>query len=192
MNRLVLVLGVCLVFLFPAAALAHKVSIYAYQEGDEVRATAYFVDGSPCKGCEVGVTDPQTGEELLRAVTDSAGELAFRAPSGAGSIRLIVRAGPGHEGRYTLHLGKRQAEEAALHEGDKEALGHRHLEELTDAALANIVSREVEPLRREVVKLRMDMERPGLGDVLAGVGYIMGLAGLAAYLRYRKKGGGPS
>lgn len=48
--------------------------------------------------------------------------------------------------------------------------------------------REVGQLKREIAALRQEMTNPGIRDVLAGIGYIFGLAGIALYVQTRKIG----
>jgi nickel transport protein len=49
--------------------------------------------------------------------------------------------------------------------------------------VAEVVSRELAPIKRE---LRQSRE-PDLRDILGGIGYIFGLAGLLAYARSRMR-----
>ncbi|NLI83263.1 MAG: hypothetical protein GX443_16485 [Deltaproteobacteria bacterium] len=49
------------------------------------------------------------------------------------------------------------------------------------------LSREMAQIRREIAALRDDMARPGIKEVFAGVGYILGLAGVAFYMHARRE-----
>ncbi len=46
--------------------------------------------------------------------------------------------------------------------------------------------REVGQLKREIAALRQEMTNPGIRDVVAGIGYIFGMAGIALYVQTRK------
>jgi nickel transport protein len=49
------------------------------------------------------------------------------------------------------------------------------------------LSAELRRIQREIAALRADLDKPGLGDVFAGIGYIFGLFGVAAYVASRRK-----
>ncbi|MFZ1983502.1 MAG: hypothetical protein WAU91_03760 [Desulfatitalea sp.] len=49
------------------------------------------------------------------------------------------------------------------------------------------LSGELRRIQREIAALRADLEKPGLKDVFAGIGYILGLFGAAAFVASRRK-----
>ena len=49
------------------------------------------------------------------------------------------------------------------------------------------LSADLRRIQREIAALRADLDKPGLGDVFAGIGYIFGLFGVAAYAASRRK-----
>ncbi len=49
------------------------------------------------------------------------------------------------------------------------------------------VSRDMRKIQREIAALRADLGKPGLSEVLGGLGYIFGLFGVAAYVASRRK-----
>ncbi|GAB6906525.1 conserved hypothetical protein [Desulfosarcina cetonica] len=49
------------------------------------------------------------------------------------------------------------------------------------------LSRELRRIQREIAALREDLGKPGFKDVLAGIGYIFGLFGVAAYVASKRK-----
>jgi len=51
------------------------------------------------------------------------------------------------------------------------------------------LSRELVQIKREIAALRQDMEKPGAQEVLSGIGYILGLFGIGAYVASRRKEG---
>lgn len=48
-------------------------------------------------------------------------------------------------------------------------------------------SREFRQLKREVAALSQKIEKPGISEILGGIGYILGIFGVAAYVMSRKK-----
>jgi len=47
--------------------------------------------------------------------------------------------------------------------------------------------RKIESLSREIERLREEAERPGLVEIIGGIGWIMGILGIAAYIKSRRK-----
>ncbi|GAB6193021.1 hypothetical protein [Desulfocastanea catecholica] len=48
-------------------------------------------------------------------------------------------------------------------------------------------SREFRQLKREIAVLGQQLEKPGIAEIIGGIGYIFGLFGVAAYVMSRKK-----
>ena len=51
----------------------------------------------------------------------------------------------------------------------------------------NKLSNDLRRIKREIAALRADFDKPGLKDVFAGIGYIFGLFGVAAFVASRRK-----
>jgi len=49
------------------------------------------------------------------------------------------------------------------------------------------LSGELRRIQRELAALRADLAKPGLRDIMAGIGYIVGLCGMAAFFAARRK-----
>lgn len=167
---------IALVLLFATNAHAHKVSIYGYVEAGQVRTESYFVDGTKCKACAVSAL--VNGKPLASGITDQEGMYSFALPKGALDIELKLDAGQGHGASYTVEL-----DETA----PARSMAQLELATLSDnEALRAIVREELTPLQREVQQLRIASERPGMTQIMGGIGYIIGLAGLAMWLKSRK------
>lgn len=50
------------------------------------------------------------------------------------------------------------------------------------------VAEELRRIHREIAALRADLNQPGLQEVFSGLGYILGLFGVAAFVASRRKG----
>ena len=193
------ILALAALLLAAAPALAHKVNVFAYAEGGRLMGEAYFTGGGKAQGCAVEVLDA-TGKKLASAQTDQEGKFSLPLPSGAPPYKVVLNAGEGHRADYSLsaaELGLATAPAAppapaAAPKGtvppslDRGAsLGRAELEQV----LSNLLQKELAPLKAQLARLSA-----GRGvtarDVLAGLGYILGLLGLAAYMRYRRQGGG--
>ena len=104
MKRAVWILFILLIIncCLPAAALAHKVTIFAYIEGDTVYSESYFSDGRPAIAATVTVADAQ-GKQLLHGVTDAKGHYNFPAPAKT-DLRLTLDASMGHRASFILKM----------------------------------------------------------------------------------------
>ena len=49
------------------------------------------------------------------------------------------------------------------------------------------LSSELRRIQREIAALRADLDKPGLKEFFAGIGYIFGLFGVAAFVASRRK-----
>ena len=49
------------------------------------------------------------------------------------------------------------------------------------------LSGDLRRIQREIAALRADLDKPGLKEVFAGIGYIFGLFGVAAFVAARRK-----
>ncbi|HKK99041.1 MAG TPA: hypothetical protein VJ943_02240 [Desulfotignum sp.] len=49
------------------------------------------------------------------------------------------------------------------------------------------LSKDLRRIQREIAALRADLAKPGIKDVFAGIGYIFGLCGVAAFVAARRK-----
>lgn len=76
-------------------ALAHKVTIFAWVEGDTVHTESKFSGGRRVKDGKVEVFDP-AGTRLLEGRTNDNGEFSFKAPQ-VSDLKVLLTAGMGHQ-----------------------------------------------------------------------------------------------
>ncbi len=94
------VLCVLFTFLFTNTALAHKVTVFAWVEGNTVYGESKFSGGRKAQGAEVIVSDLE-GTRLLTVQTDEKGDFSFPIPKQTG-LKIELIAGMGHKGEWTL------------------------------------------------------------------------------------------
>ena len=209
MGRIYLVLITAFFLLtFPASpAMAHKVIVFAYVQGDSVYVESKFAGGRKVKQGNVSVSD-SSGTVLLTGTTDDAGNFSFKPPN-AGDLVIQINAGVGHLGKWTVTASeladavkgpenepaasKQTSTDSSESESAKSqpetksesiqpAVDPRVLEKMISKA----VKREIKPVLDILVEART--EGPSFKDILGGIGYIFGLFGVAAYMASRKKG----
>ena len=193
---------------------AHKVNVFAYAENGKIKAEGYFVDGSKCKNSLIEVIDNKTGEKLLEGSTNDAGKFSFDIPR-VTSIKLILHAGTGHRNEYVLSekeikdsmptpekaaekqktgsiekrtgadLEKKPPEQVKNREArDIRALTNVNPSDL-EASIEKVIDAKLQPIISMLVKLQEKSEKPGLTEILGGIGYIIGILGIIAYFMGR-------
>jgi nickel transport protein len=191
-------LAIWLVPLLLAAlpARAHKAKCFAAVEGDVISGYAWMGGGERARNAPYRVLGPD-GSLLREGHTDAEGEFAF-APAGRCDHRILIDAGEGHLAAFTVPAGDLPAGLAAAvatappaairsdepgmpaSEGprapaDTAAGGSgQSLEIIVERA----VGRRIAPLQRELAEFQ---DRQRLQDIVAGLGYIAGLAGAAFF-----------
>jgi nickel transport protein len=187
-----------LVFFMVAAkpVYAHKVHIFAYVDGGLIKTESLFNGGRPAQECSVEVQAAGDGTTIVRGRSDEQGLFSFAVPTAAADLRIVISCGDGHRGEWLLAAEEfggtmaPAAPHAHAEPGSPPEPLVRPASLADDDQLRRIVGEEVEkklaPLRRDLARLAE--RRPGLPDILGGIGYLLGLAGLAAYMAARKKG----
>lgn len=171
--------------LAPSAARAHRLNAFAYLEGSEVKVEAYFSDGAKAKGAEVRAYGP--GKKLLvKGKTDKKGEYAFRLPATEGDLLIVVTAGEEHVGKYTLKAEEFEGVAGVEYPEIVEAEGESGGEAPGDMgkALARIEA-TLRNVQRQLAELRKPRAGVSLESVMAGIGFIVGLTGVAMFFMAR-------
>jgi nickel transport protein len=181
----------------PGPAQAHRVSVFAWVEGETVHTESKFSGGKPVNGGEILVFDLE-GNQLLSGKTDARGGFSFAIPKRTG-MRIVIQAGMGHRGEWTIPAGE------VAPDGPKPepSTARQPLAGATapptaapDVSLDEVRLAVEEALDQRLGPvLKMLAERqdsgPTLRDVLGGLGYVLGLMGLAAYIHFRRRGADP-
>ncbi len=191
-------------------AWAHRVNVFAFVDGDEIQVECGFSKTRKVVNGGLEITDAETGETLLRGTTDEQGRFRFRPSeeflsTGRGlNIRLF--AGVGHQNDWQISpeelrtLSPSGAGAAPASPpgkdgatvrrpsgpaGEKQALSLSSVDMAgLEAMIGRIVEEKLVPVRQAMEQRRDD--EPGLRDIVGGIGWILGLLGLAAYMKYRK------
>ncbi|MGQ9368942.1 cobalt transporter CbiM [Azospirillum sp. ST 5-10] len=174
-------------------AQAHKLKIFAAAEGAAVSGYAYFDAGTRAQDARVTAITPD-GAVAFEGRTDARGSFRFEAQRRL-DHRLAVDAGDGHQAWFTVRAAELPEglpsgaaaggapPPATAAPAAAAAAGTPAGEDLA-ALIERSVARQVRPLRED---LDADREAVRLHDVLGGIGYIVGLAGLAYGLANRSR-----
>ncbi|HHB75523.1 MAG TPA: hypothetical protein ENK84_03135 [Desulfobulbus sp.] len=197
-NKLFPVILLLFVCNAPAPAFAHHLGVFAYVSGRDIVVTASFGHNRPAVNGKVRVTS-STGKLLFQGKTDNRGMLRFPRPqlSPNETLKITVSGGPGHQGVWTMtpaDLGNGAAAPEApageVHTAQPKNPPHppslsadeqRYLSRLVSQAVA----KEIEPLK--AMMARQFESGPSLQNIIGGIGWLVGIGGLAAAWASRKK-----
>ncbi|NOY82740.1 MAG: carboxypeptidase regulatory-like domain-containing protein [Kiritimatiellaeota bacterium] len=174
------------------AAGAHRVKLFAAGEGDRISGYAYFPGGARAKDCLITVYAPD-GAKLGETRTDSKGEFSFRTDRHC-DHRLVLDAGDGHRTEFTVsadELGPGLpvgGTDAPVTPPTIRPLGRRSAAAAPSPAppgdlgklLDRILARRLRPLEERLDRYE---DRVRWHDVIGGIGYILGIAGLYVLLK---------
>jgi nickel transport protein len=183
--------------------LAHKVRIFAWQDGENIVTESKFSRGKSARNADVTVVETETGKELLSGTTNTDGIFTFPLPKiNSKELKIIVDTGDGHKNSWIFNLEKSVP-------GDKNATSSQpetptsaqpptpspatkppegvH-QTITPSELTKIIEESLDkklaPINRTLAE---NAEKgPSLQDILGGIGYIIGLAGIVAYMQSLK------
>ncbi|MGD8908438.1 MAG: hypothetical protein PVI92_03755 [Chromatiales bacterium] len=167
---------------------AHKLKVFAAAEGGKIVGRAYFVGGAGASGAVIHII-ADDGRELARLEPDREGNFDYRIERPM-TYRVVADSLDGHQASWTLRaeefsasaldVGAMPAHEGPLPELDSTAVPN--LSQITRVEQA--VARQIRPLREA---LQAHEERVRMRDILGGIGYIVGLAGLALWWSSRRR-----
>ena len=167
---------------------AHKVSIFAYVDGDMVHTESYFPDGTRVKDGLIEVYDSE-GQKLLHGRTDENGEFHFKPPK-KDTLEIVLLASMGHRNSYTILAdelpdivmarGSRELESEDLEVGEITRVDLEEIREVIESSLDN----KLKPIIQQLVK--QQQRHVSFAEVIGGIGYIVGIMGIILYFVGRK------
>lgn len=191
--------------------LAHKVNLFAYVEGDKVMVEGYFSGNAKARDCAVVVFD-EAGKKLLEGKTDEKGVWSFKVsdlPEFSGALKFVMDAEMGHKAEYTLSAsdipGSRSADKptvAAEQSQKKDSPATATTSSTASvipvdeaalvAAIEKAVDKKIEPVirmlgKQEKLLLEDKQGGPKFSDIIGGIGWILGLAGITAFFLSRNR-----
>lgn len=171
--------------LWPDPVLAHKLNVFAWVEGRKIIGEAYFRGRAPLAGGAVTVFGP-AGDKLGQTTTDQQGKFHFE-PKLRGDHRIVVDAGDGHAESFTVGADELPADlpagPSAAAKAAPPPLATRSGGESPPPVPAGLQS-QIGQLRAELQEFKSEIR---LRDVLGGIGYILGLMGVAFYVLGARK-----
>lgn len=202
MTRLILSICVALALTLCLSAVshAHKVNVFAYVDGNSIVTDSGYSRSKRVHDGVIEVYDEASGRMLLSGETDQNGKFDFVIPDEARSermnLRLLLKAGTGHQAEWTVKYDEYGAAKGPFAASEP---GHGHLAvakpeagavgaspavAVDNSQIEAIVRRELAPVKQMLA----DLSQPGpsVTEIVGGIGYILGLFGIVAYMKSRK------
>ncbi|MCF8055024.1 MAG: hypothetical protein K9K37_00100 [Desulfocapsa sp.] len=194
---------ICLILL-PLQAQGHKIHVFAWASGNTVTVESNFSGSRPLQNGKVTVKDKQSNTVLLQGTADERGIFTFpiptRAKDAAMDLLIVVSGSEGHQNQWLIPAEEYLAstplatpenlsanlQHPAINGGSQpdilpaEAdIGNEELKQM----VKELLNQELAPIRRSLAKA--EDKSPDFSDIMGGIGYLLGLAGLVAWLRNR-------
>ncbi len=185
-------------------ALAHKVTIFAWVEGDTVHTQSKFSGGKKAKGAPVTVFDTE-GNKLIEGKTDKNGEFSFKIPKKSG-LKVVLHAAMGHAAEWIIPVEeivpalKSSAPSSDVKTRPETISGLTDVNTagellvstssgLTKQEIKDLIEASLDKKLAPVINMLADLQdrSPGITEIFGGIGYIFGLAGIALYFANRRK-----
>ena len=168
-------------------ALAHKVMIFAWVEGDTVFTESKFSGGKKAVNAPVVIFD-KDGKKLLEGKTDNKGEFSFKIPK-VSDLRIVLDAGMGHKAEWTVPESDIREAGAILEKnsavGSSGSIAVGVSKEEVRKIVEDSLDKKLRPILRMITESRNT--KPSLTEIIGGIGYIFGLMGVALYFISKKK-----
>jgi nickel transport protein len=201
MKRLLLALALIFAAL---PAEAHRLKLFATVVDGTMSGYGFFVGGGRAGNVDLVVKDA-AGAEVARLKTDDTGSFSYR-PASPGAYRLALDAGDGHESEVAIDADRFAAGETPAAAPVQTPIAPEVAAPappspppppaLDAADLARLVAAEVDKAAERAVarQIRPLLEaydaaeaRIRINDILGGLGWIMGLVGISAWILARRR-----
>lgn len=173
-----------------APAQAHLLKVFAFADGNRIQGSTYFIGGAPASGATVRMMNSD-GDVLATIAPDADGEFGYEAKSGEDHI-IVADTGDGHVAEWVV-----TAAELTSHVASTAGSGADSAPSFSETASAaaqtrsdlatlveKAVARQIRPLREQIIA---NEEQVRLRDIVGGIGYIIGLAGLSAWWQQHRR-----
>ncbi len=162
--RMIWIIAVgCAAWTVSSSATAHSLNLFVHGNADgTVTGNAYFTGGDPAQNLAVRIEDPK-GKLLGETTTDAAGNFKYSGDPSVGVMKFVVTTEDGHRAAANVEFSAAAAPTP-----------------VTPAASAS--NDDIAGLYKAIDTLE---HRLWMRDVIGGIGYIFGLAGLWALWKAR-------
>ncbi len=178
-----------ILLLLQATAEAHLLKVFAYAEGNTIHGSVYFAGGNVVEGAEITIEGLSShAREKLKSNAKGEFLLSTVAPD---DYQIQANSGDGHQAEGLIKEETFTSSQTPPHASTPPATTPQSVAaDQTDKQLVYLVeqavAKQIGPLRQS---LQRNSDRTRLSDILGGIGFIFGLAGIALWWRSKKLSG---
>ncbi len=202
LRHMPLVAALFYIFL-PQTVMAHNVRIYAWAQGTTVYGDTSFSGGRKPHDAKITVFNAATHAIISHTRTDNKGTFHVAMPAVVikqhPDLLLVIDAGEGHRGQWLLPASEylapgagqplSPAKSRTMVKTGQTKVKAISLKPLDEQALRVMIGLELDqrlgPLKQMIA--RQSIHSTDFRDILGGIGYIIGLAGIIAWLKAGSK-----
>ncbi len=184
---------------FPYIAFSHGIKITARMDNSMLMVESALAGHRLPPGSEVVIINNHSKKELLKGTSTDKGFFSIQLPADllAKPVDLLIRVSDryGHHAKTVVR--HEMYEGLALHKQNQvpQSHSHQHIEdqiqkeitlspETLHKMMDELLEQKLSPVRAQLAALEKD--RVSFRDIIGGIGYLVGLAGLATWMRNRK------
>lgn len=198
--RIFIVLSIFVMLTCPSLSAAHKLNLFVWAEQGSITVESSLSGGRKLVQGTVQVINTRTGEVVVTGESDHQGIFSFTVPqtllAESPPLDIIVSGGDGHQAHWTIKAADYGG--AAGDDSASTVAGETvELSKPLAAAVDNCLSRaEFESLLDQHLEIKLAPIRKNIGslvtapptfaEIAGGVGYLIGFAGILAWLQSRK------
>ena len=164
---------------------AHKITLFGYVDQGMVKTESKFSGGRAAIHCQLSMVSEL--EPVFIGETDEKGMLDFPIPEDKNGFDLIITCGDGHRGTWRIESDELLGTTPVQNDDHAHPVVSTAVPATDDlrVMIREELDAELAPIKRQLAELRQDTV--SLADIMGGLGYFLGLAGLASYMRFRKE-----
>jgi len=186
-----------IIFLAAKPAFSHKVNIFAYVEDNHLKGDSYFYSGDKVFNGQIEVYDVQ-GKRIAVSKTDIHGKFSLPLPLMVSlPLRILLRAGQGHQSDYiltaaefvtdTITSNNKLIVPAEINDAVRSTSEVKYISVVDlELIITRILEKKLVAFTTQIFKLVTE-RGVFFQDVIGGLGYIVGMLGIALYIKARKK-----
>lgn len=177
MKNLLILLAV---FLLPLSGMAHKMRVFASNEGDSIKGYVYMSGGA--RASVVSIELLKDGKMILSDKTAQDGTFSFKI-SGSGDYQIKADSGDGHAAESTVKILSSGTQDNEISK-ESAVQSLPASSGISNDELKKEIAAQINPVLEKLEEME---ERTRFRDILGGFGWILGIAGISAWFMSRKK-----
>lgn len=176
------------ILILPYLAQAHKIHVFAWVSGNTITVESSFSGNRPLLNGSVTVQNNASKTILLEGTGDESGIFTFSIPAIAREehmdLLVVVSGGDGHQSQWLIPATEYLAEAApAPAPPTVQSIAPPENDDELKRMIQELLIQELAPIKRSLAAA--EDKKPGFRDIMGGIGYLLGLAGLVAWLKNR-------